>query len=464
MFLAAGRALRLRGADTILGAVPASPFDASQLPSFDRSPSVVLVSGELDFFVEEAAAKVADALEAGGAEHIRFDDEASPEAVSDALLNRSLFSPRRVVLLDATALLGTEAPGALLSAAVEAWEKESPAGRREAFRHARALLSALGLSRGADPGELAEAACRKTRRKEAAATLTEILRDLPEDKGSPALLLPALRTLLERGNDGVVALLTATAPPKGVELLSEIARKGLVLEVGAGEMREALSRYARARAREREVTLDPDAIERLRFQTDDRPELFASELSKLLEWAGRGGRVRAADVRANVEDEASEHLYLLYDAIGRRDAGAALTMLERMFSGRAVRVGKDPVDTDEYWPTRLLGFLTSEIRRMLLLRFFLDDRAVEFTPGMPFPAFEARVLPRLREAHGESGRPLLQGKPYGVYKLAERAARYRTEELARSLARAAALDAELKNSTPPLEALSAYVGALIAGT
>ena len=57
----------------------------------------------------------------------------------------------------------------------------------------------------------------------------------------------------------------------------------------------------------------------------------------------------------------------------------------------------------------------------------------------------------------------MQGKAYGVYKLAERAARFRTAELARALARAAEVDVQLKNSTPPLEALSAYVGRLIAG-
>ncbi len=78
-------------------------------------------------------------------------------------------------------------------------------------------------------------------------------------------------------------------------------------------------------------------------------------------------------------------------------------------------------------------------------------------------AFEARVLPRLLEARGPSGKSLLQGKPYGIYKLAERAARFRSPELARSLAGAAGVDVQLKNSTPPLDALSAYVGRLIAG-
>jgi DNA polymerase III delta subunit len=450
--------------------VPLKPFAETDLPSFDQAPSVVLITGAMDFFVEEAAAKVAEALSKGGAERIRFDDDASPEAVTDALLNRSLFSPRRVVELDVTRLLGTEAPGALLDAAVESWEKGSPAGRREAFRHARALLSALGLTRGQDPVELAETVCRKTRRKESAAAVVDLLRELPEDKGSPALLLPALRRILERGNDGVVALLTATAPPKGVELSVEIAKKGLVLQVGVGEMRDALPRYARARAREREVTLDENAIERLRFQTDDQPELFASELSKLLEWAGKGGRVRAGDVRANVEDEASEDLYLFYDAIGRRDAGEALGRLERLFSGRDVKLGErgEHIEYDSYWPLKFFGMLTTELRRMLLLRATLDRQGQRFDPSMSYPTFQARLSPRLQEPVAPFGRSPFesaQGKisHYLWFKVAERAARYQASELARSLAGAAEVDVQLKTSTPPLEALSAYVGRLIAG-
>ncbi len=443
--------------------MPVRTFSESSLPAFDRSPSVILITGGLDFFVVEAADKAAGVLCRDGAERVRFDDDAPPEAVSDALLNRSLFSPQRVVELDVTRLLGTQTPGSLVDAAVEAWAKGSASGRREAFRHARALLSALGMSPSADPPGLAEEVSRRTRHKAALAPLTEILGELPEEKGPPELLLPALRTILSRENDGVVALLTATDPPKDVALLSDIGEKGLVLEAGVGDLPGALRRYAESRAREREVALDPEAIERLRFQTDDRAEVFAGELGKLLEWAGKGGRVRAADVRANVEDEASESVFSLYDAIGQRDAGEALTRLQRLFSGRVVKMGKEEIETEDYWPTRFLGLLSAELRRMLLVRFLLDDPAAGYQPGMRAAPFEARVLPRLLEARGRSGKPLLQGKPFGIYKLAERAARYRTEELARALSRAAEVDVQLKNSTPPLEALSAYVGRLIAG-
>jgi DNA polymerase III delta subunit len=444
--------------------VPRRPFDAARLPSFDDAPAVVLVSGTTDFFVEEAAEAVAEALARGGAERLRFDDETPADAVSDALLNRSLFSPRRVVALDVTRLLGSESPGALLDGALDAWQEGTPAGRRKAFRFARALLSALGVSRGDDAARTAEEAARRTRKRDRAGELEELLREMPEDRAAPDALAPALRRILERGNDGVVALLTATDPPKGAALLEEIAEKGLHLEVAIGEneVAPALGRLARARAKDREVALDADAIDRLRFQTDGRPDLFAAELAKLLAWAGKGGRIRAADVRANVEDEASEDIYVFFDAVGRRDAADALHRLDRLFSGRDIRVGRETMEPDDAWPVKFLGMLTSEIRRMLLIRAALDGVS-RWEPSMPPRSFEQNVLPQIREPVPPFGKGAFEGHPYMWYRVAQRAARYQTAELARALARAAEVDVAIKTSVPPLDAMTAYVGRLIAG-
>ena len=78
---------------------------------------------------------------------------------------------------------------------------------------------------------------------------------------------------------------------------------------------------AASRAKEHEVGLESGAVERLLTRTDGDPAAFSMELEKLLAWAGKGGRIRASDVEGNVEDEASEDVYELYNAIGRRDAG-----------------------------------------------------------------------------------------------------------------------------------------------
>jgi DNA polymerase III delta subunit len=440
------------------------------VPRFEDAPAVILVCGGVEFFVEEDASRVRAALAEGETEVLRFDDDASAEAVSDALLNRSLFSPRRIVALDVSRLLGTEAPGALLAAAVEGWTEGGGAGRRQAFKNARALLAALDLSPSADPAETGEAAARRVRRKDDAAALAEILREMPEERGGGLTVLQAaIRALLSRGrNDGTVAVLTAVSPPAGVDLLEEITAKGLVLESSVGEdAGPALRRLAAARAKDHEVSFESAAVDRLVQRTDADPALFAAELSRLLEWAGKGGRVRAADVEATVVDESSEDIYDFFEAVGKRDAGAALVRLERLLEidRREVRQGNFAVKVvEEIWIQQLLGIITSEIRRMLVLRATLEE-AGGFDAGMSPRAFETRLYPRLIAPVAPFGRSPYGRPPkaYALYKASQRAARYSAAELARALSRAADVDVSLKSSAPPLETLSLWVGELIAG-
>jgi hypothetical protein len=446
-------------------------YSEDVVPAFEESPAVVLVCGPIEFFVEEAAAKVRAALASEETEVLRFDDDATAEAVSDALLNRSLFAARRIVSLDVSRLLGTETPGALLEAAVAGWAEGGAAGRRKAFKNARALLAALDLSPSADPAENAEAAARRARKKGEAAALAEVLRELPEEKGGGiSVLRGAVRALLARGeNDGTVAVLTAVAPPAGVDLLEEIAARGLVLEKSVGENAGVeLQRLASTKAKEREVSLESGAVERLIQRTDADPALFGAELARLLDWAGQGGRIRVADVVASVVDEASEDVYDLYEALGRRDAAAALTRIERLLEidRRAVRQGRNEMDVaEEVWPQQLLGLIAGEIRRMLALRARLDELG-GFDAGMSPRAFESRLYPSLVAPIAPFGRSLYARppKPYALYMSSKRCAAYSTAELARALARAADVDVELKTSAPVLETFSRYVGQLVAGT
>ncbi|HEV8611536.1 MAG TPA: hypothetical protein VGS98_15885 [Thermoanaerobaculia bacterium] len=452
--------------------MPKKDFSEEVIPDFDRAPSVIAVVGELPFFVEEAAARARARLSGEDVEVIRFDDEAPPGAVAEALLNRSLFSPKRLVEIDVSRLIGTDSPGELAEQAVEAWERRSPAGRREAFRRMRRLLSAVDVAIDGDPSEAASIVARKIRRKDLAEGLAEILREMPEERGATGTTLAStLRLVLERGNDGLVALLTAADPPSGSELLADVAKHGLVLAVRIGDDRKeiepALRRLAAARASEREVRIDAEAVSRLLTRTDANPGLFAAELDKLLDWAGEGGRIKAADVGEQVADEASEDVYAFFEAVGRRDAGDSLTRLQRLFDGREIRAGKRSFDPEEGWPQIFLGMLTDEIRRMLLLRSRLEERgAPAFDPGMRYPDYQARVAPFLDEPVVPFSRSPFGGRAatYPFFKAAGRAARFSSKELARALSGAAEVDVKLKNSAPVLETFTAYVGGLIAGS
>jgi DNA polymerase III delta subunit len=256
-----------------------------------------------------------------------------------------------------------------------------------------------------------------------------------------------------------------------VDLLEEIGKKGLVLEASVGrDAGSALARLARALAKEREVSLEPQAIDRLLFQSDSDPELFSSELQKLLQWAGPGGRVRAADVRENVEDDSSEDVYAFYDSLGRREAGEALSRLERLFSERAVRSGDREIEKDDdSWPVIFLGMLTGEVRRMLLIRARMEESGGGPDASQNYNTFQARVVPRLAEPVDPFGRSPFENKKGTIsaflwFKAAGRAARYSTPELSRALARAADVDVRLKSSVAALDALSVYVAQLIAGS
>ena len=450
--------------------MPKKEFSEEAIPAFDAAPPVVAITGTVAFFVEEAAARARERLSAGGAEVLRFADDAPLGAAAEALLNRSLFSPRRLVEIDVSRLLGTDSPVELALAAFEAWARGSPAGKREAFRRIRRLLVALDLSRGTDPEETAAAIARKVKRPDLAEPLAELLRELPEEKGAGgATLLSTLRLLLERGNDGLVALVTAASPPAKAELLAEIGRKGLLLEVRIGdkEVDAALGRLALARAKEQEVRIEPAAIARLRERTDSDPAIFSAELEKLLDWAGEGGQIRAADVGEQVVDESSEVIYDFFDALGRRDAAATLARLERLFSGREIHAGKRSFDSeDDRWPQIFLGMLADEIRRMLLVLSRLAEKgAPAFDPRMSFDRYKDRVAPWLDEPLPPFGKSPFGGRAdgYPMYKAALHATHFTAPELARALARAAEVDVQLKNSAPILETLTSYVGSVIAG-
>ena len=242
-------------------------------------------------------------------------------------------------------------------------------------------------------------------------------------RGPPAARAP---------NDGVVALLTATAPPSGAGLLVEISNKGLVLDASVGKgARGELARFRPGGGpTDHEVTLDPGR-DRAALRADRRESrALCRGARQAPEWAGRGGRVRGADVRNTVDDDSSEDIYLFFDAIGRRDAGDVLGRLERLFSGRAVTMGERDVESEEdNWPFYFLALLTSELRRMLLIRSTLDQTGERFDPGMSFAAFQAR----LGSPAGDSGRPLrslsLRGEggrvsPFLWYKVAQRSAAF----------------------------------------
>ncbi len=418
--------------------------------------NAILVCGPHEFFVDEAAEELRGELGFAEDEVERIPEEALGARLPDALASGSLFSSRRLVEADLSALFGRDAPASLAEEAAAAWEKDSTAGRREAFKKARALLAALQLENEA-PEETAAAASKKTRRPELRETLEEIFRALPGGGGSGNAAAGAVLSHLEGGVPGTVLLARAVDPPRTSALYKAFDARGSIRIAGGDENENARLLAARARklSSEKSVSMEPAAIERLRARTADDPRLFASELEKLLEWAGEKGKVVARDVEALVEDRRAEDVYAFFDALGSRDRAETMRRLHGILSGRALRTGEREIKGDE--PLRaLFGMLAAEVRRLVIVRARCEETRTRINPGLAYGAYQSGVHPRL-----SAGTTLLEGSPFLWYKAYKRAARFPLPELVRALRRCADADAATKDSASLEDTLALLVSEIL---
>jgi len=422
--------------------------------------NAILVTGSHEFFVEEAAEELRASLATPGTELERIADEDLAERLPLALTHGSLFAEKRLVEADLSALFGRESPGSLVDEAIEAWGKDTPAGRREAFKKARALLAALRISGPAE--EAAPAVAQKAKRPDSTETLREILRARPGPVGDSAPAASAVLEHLERGLAGTVLLARAVDPPKTSVLYQAFKKHGTIHDVSAqpAEYGRFLASRAKKRAAEKDVVLEPAAVEALLRFTEADPRRFDSELEKVLGWAESGGRVRARDVEILVSDGRSEDLYAFFDALGRRDRGETFQRLDRVLSGRALRAGDRELKGDD--PLRgFFSMLHAEVRRLLIVRARCEETRTKIDPSVSYGTYQTRVHPRLSEPSGPYSGSLLEGSPFLWYKCYQRSAKFSAAELRTALIACADADDSTKDSAQLPETLVRLVGAMV---
>ncbi len=367
------------------------------------------MTGSHEFFVDEAAEELRASLVSPETDVERISDEDLADRLPIALTHGSLFAEKRVVEADLSALFGRESPGSLLEEAVEAWNKDTPSGRREAFKKARALLAALRIQ--GSPEEAAAAAARKARHPEAAEALLEILRALPGPIGDAAPAASAVLEHLERGLPGTILIARAVDPPKTSPLYQAFRKHGTIQDVSSKpeEFARFLASRAKKLAAEKDVALDPAAVEALLRLTEADPRRFDSELEKVLAWAESGGKVRVRDVEALVADGRSEDLYAFFDFLGRRDRAETFHRLGRVLSGRALRAGDREVKGDDplrgFFSDVLLGSAKAPDRQGALRRDANEDRSLDHFRNLHGPgssaSFRARGAVLLVAPRGE---------------------------------------------------------------
>jgi DNA polymerase-3 subunit delta len=191
-------------------------------------------------------------------------------------------------------------------------------------------------------------------------------------------------------------------------------------------------------------SLAPDAMAAVVEGTGFSMRSLEAELEKLLLYVGPRPTVVLADVMAVLSSSREANIFDLTNAMSGRDAGRALRSLRNLMAQR------EPVP-------QILGVLAGEIRGLIVARAALEGKlGGKFDTGMPFPAFQERVLPLLAtEAEGDDGSAakLLAMKPFRAFNLLKAAARFSAPELLRALEAMHETDLLLKTSGHPEDLL-----------
>jgi len=369
----------------------------------------------------------------------------------------SLFGGLKVVVVhDSRAFLSKGNAAKLFEKSREAWSSE------EEERADRLFLQAAGAA-GQDAA-LLEAGAKGALGEAAWAEILEMERDadalrwVQETCGrlvAGRAEIPAggeagrvYEELLRRGlpPDAVLVLTTEVVDQRRA-LWKLLMEHGVVIDCGvrAGKLGETQMKPELARAKIREVTaaagkaLDEEAVGAILERTGFSMRSLAMEVEKILLYVGTRPRITTADALAVLCSNRDAGVFDLTNALAERNASRALAALRQLLAQREPAIS-------------LLGLLASEVRQLLLARCALESRLEgRLDASLTFPAFQARVLPRLvggEDADG-SGARIRAMHPFRAFNLLKSATRFSRQELLVGLSAIHDADLALKTSGQP---------------
>lgn len=423
---------------------------------------VYLLHGD-EFLTRGGAKAIIQALVPAGQEAWSVEtilEEADLASLPLRLNTPPLFGGTKVVAVyDSKAFISKQTAGNLTEKSLEAWQ----AG--DQTRAVRLLLQVVAAA-GGDAAFLERAARGETSESEWKGILSWTpdpereawLREtagravadgaaVPEKTGSG--LAQIYEETLQRGISPAAALvLTAEVVDQRRTLFKRLSDLGFIIDCGVRSKKawETQMNPEVARAKIREVvkdgkkSIDPDAVTAIVERTGTSMRALQSELEKILLYVGTRPTVTTTDVMAVLSSSREANVFDLTNALSSRDAGQALAAL------RSLSAQREPIP-------RILGTIANEIRSLLVARCVLDARfAGQVDPAMAFPAFQARILPRLKEAsEGDDGSAaqLAEMHPFRAFQMLRSASRFSQAELLRALGILHETDLTLKTSGHP---------------
>jgi DNA polymerase-3 subunit delta len=221
----------------------------------------------------------------------------------------------------------------------------------------------------------------------------------------------AIAAYLKNPPSETVLALVALELKKDAALAKACARTGDVLVYDAPRKRD-LPAWIAMQFEQHGTSADRDACRLLIAIVGEDPDQLRSEIEKLATWSG-GEPVGEEDVRLLASLSAETSVFVLTDAWGRRDVGAALASVELLLE----RSGPRELP-------RLVALLASHVSRV---------RACQVLAAEGLGAREAAAKLKLH--------------PFAAEKAFAHAGNYTTDELAHAVVRLADLDLALKGGS-----------------
>jgi len=170
----------------------------------------------------------------------------------------------------------------------------------------------------------------------------------------------ALAAYLERGAPPSVVIIVAEKMDRRRQLFAVLQRTGRIIPCEPPDA-GALPGWIRARVEESGKTIPADAAQTLVVLAGGSLRELASEIGKLVSYAGDRRAITSEDVRAVASHVAEATVFELMDALGRRQADLALRLLQTVLAEEA--------------PVKVLFMLGDQIRMLLKTKTLLERHA-----------------------------------------------------------------------------------------
>jgi DNA polymerase-3 subunit delta len=414
---------------------------------------LVLIYGDQDYLVKQAYDRLLDALVPEDLRAFNLEQMDGTRLELGQLLDNFntlplMPGPKAVGVVDARFFQSKANSGELLQKAKDRWAAGEP---NPALRQLARIVSlaewtwdeaaAAGEEHWAEALSLTAAEFNRLTRdwlKEALAQAQASQFPLPPSADESGLLADGLEASLAAGGDGLYLVCAASTADARKRLYKLFHEKGHVLDFkveARGVQADMTARAFLALAlKQRDLTARGGLGARLTAAYGSDLGLLQRELDKLEAYAYPRKELEEADLRAVGTPVAEDDVFELLGALGKKDLSQSLRILRRQLS------------LNDASAFQVFGLLSSELRKLSVMRALLDEGLLPSKGASNFPAFKATLYPKVaKELPPGLAALWKKTNPYPLFQSGERAKAFSAQQLQALTAELARMDLELKS-------------------